>query len=119
MSLNKSNEDKDVNKEDRTSDKRKTQNFLLLSSSSSLGRAYFLSLSLSLPLSLCLPRPLVSFKQSEFRTRSQYLSTRRNVYSYPVHTTYDQDFEKLRECIQKFPDWQPGVRTANATAVCH
>jgi hypothetical protein len=22
-------------------------------------------------------------------------------------------------CIQKFPDWQPGARTANGTALCH
>jgi len=25
----------------------------------------------------------------------------------------------LRVCIQKFPDWPPGVRTANGTALCH
>jgi hypothetical protein len=24
-----------------------------------------------------------------------------------------------RDCIQKFPDWLPGVRTANSTAFCH
>jgi hypothetical protein len=23
------------------------------------------------------------------------------------------------ECIQKFPDWPPGARTANGTALCH
>jgi hypothetical protein len=22
-------------------------------------------------------------------------------------------------CIQKFPDWPPGARTANGTAFCH
>jgi hypothetical protein len=22
-------------------------------------------------------------------------------------------------CIQKFPDWPPGARTANSTALCH
>jgi len=22
-------------------------------------------------------------------------------------------------CIQKFPDWPPGVRTANGKALCH
>jgi hypothetical protein len=22
-------------------------------------------------------------------------------------------------CIQKFPDWPPGARTANGTALCH
>jgi hypothetical protein len=25
----------------------------------------------------------------------------------------------LRWCIQKFPDWPPGARTANGTALCH
>jgi hypothetical protein len=25
----------------------------------------------------------------------------------------------VRECIQKFPDWQPGARAANGTALCH
>jgi hypothetical protein len=25
----------------------------------------------------------------------------------------------VRGCIQKFPDWQPGARTANDTALCH
>jgi hypothetical protein len=22
-------------------------------------------------------------------------------------------------CVQKFPDWPPGARTANGTALCH
>jgi hypothetical protein len=26
---------------------------------------------------------------------------------------------EIRRCIQKFPDWPPGVRTANGTALCH
>jgi hypothetical protein len=26
---------------------------------------------------------------------------------------------KIRGCIQKFPDWTPGARTANGTALCH
>jgi hypothetical protein len=26
---------------------------------------------------------------------------------------------KLRGCIQKFPDWPPGARTANGTALRH
>jgi hypothetical protein len=25
----------------------------------------------------------------------------------------------IRGCIQKFPDWLPGARTANGTAFCH
>jgi len=26
---------------------------------------------------------------------------------------------EIRGCIQKFPDWPPGVKTANVTALCH
>jgi hypothetical protein len=26
---------------------------------------------------------------------------------------------KIRKCIQKFPDWSPGARTANGAALCH
>jgi hypothetical protein len=25
----------------------------------------------------------------------------------------------IRGCIQKFPNWPPGARTANGTALCH
>jgi hypothetical protein len=25
----------------------------------------------------------------------------------------------IRWCIRKFPDWLPGARTANGTALCH
>jgi hypothetical protein len=25
----------------------------------------------------------------------------------------------IRGCFQKFPDWPPGARTANGTALCH
>jgi hypothetical protein len=25
----------------------------------------------------------------------------------------------IRRCIQKFPDWPPGTRTTNCTALCH
>jgi len=25
----------------------------------------------------------------------------------------------IRGCIQKFPDWPPGTRTANGPALCH
>jgi hypothetical protein len=27
--------------------------------------------------------------------------------------------DDIRGCIQKFPDWPPGARTANDTALCH
>jgi hypothetical protein len=26
---------------------------------------------------------------------------------------------EIKGCIQKFPDWPPGARTANGTALCH
>jgi hypothetical protein len=26
---------------------------------------------------------------------------------------------RIRVCTQKFPDWPPGARTANSTALCH
>jgi len=29
------------------------------------------------------------------------------------------DEQYIQMCIQKFPDWQPGARTANDTALCH
>jgi hypothetical protein len=29
------------------------------------------------------------------------------------------EVERIRRCIQKFPDWPPGARTANCTALCH
>jgi len=28
-------------------------------------------------------------------------------------------FVNLRGCIQKFPDWQPGAKTATGRALCH
>jgi hypothetical protein len=34
----------------------------------------------------------------------------------PVAQSYTTE---LRECIQKFPDWPPGARTANDTTLCH
>jgi hypothetical protein len=26
---------------------------------------------------------------------------------------------RVRDCIQHFPDWPPGARTSNGTALCH
>jgi hypothetical protein len=28
-------------------------------------------------------------------------------------------YQSIRGCIRKFPDWPPGARTANSTALCH
>jgi hypothetical protein len=36
---------------------------------------------------------------------------------YRTESTLRQ--KKVRKCIQKFPDWPPGARTVNATALCH
>jgi hypothetical protein len=31
---------------------------------------------------------------------------------------FSTDLTNVRRCIQKFPDWPPGARTANGTALC-
>jgi hypothetical protein len=41
----------------------------------------------------------------------------------PPHVTHKHGssfaFTVVRGCIQKFPDWPPGAKTANGTALCH
>jgi hypothetical protein len=32
---------------------------------------------------------------------------------------YGRGGNLIRGCIQKFPDWPPGARTANGTVLCH
>jgi len=32
---------------------------------------------------------------------------------------YKIDATNVRGCIQKFPDWPPGARTAKVIALCH
>jgi hypothetical protein len=43
--------------------------------------------------------------------------------TFDLVTFFDLSFNgmklHIRECIQKFPDWQLGARTANDTALCH
>jgi hypothetical protein len=36
-----------------------------------------------------------------------------------VTAVLEFEYGYVRECIQKFPDWLPGARTANGTALCH
>jgi hypothetical protein len=41
-----------------------------------------------------------------------------------INTMFSNTFSvcsslSIRGCIQKFPDWPPGFRTANGTALCH
>jgi hypothetical protein len=36
-----------------------------------------------------------------------------------VPTVVIKYFHNVQEHIQKFPDWPPGTRTANGTALCH
>jgi hypothetical protein len=38
-----------------------------------------------------------------------------------ISAHYPLSFQRfyVRECIQKFPYWPPGARTANGTALCH
>jgi hypothetical protein len=38
---------------------------------------------------------------------------------YPEPDEYVSQFPALWWCIQKFPDWPSGARTANGTALCH
>jgi hypothetical protein len=33
--------------------------------------------------------------------------------------SFSDSLNDLRRCIQKFPDWQPGARTANGTVLCY
>jgi hypothetical protein len=37
----------------------------------------------------------------------------------PAQSVLFLSFSFIRGCIQKFPDWPPGARTANGTALCH
>jgi len=37
-----------------------------------------------------------------------------NINCVELDSVYD-----VRGCIRKFPDWSPGSRTANCTALCH
>jgi hypothetical protein len=41
------------------------------------------------------------------------------LHSYPVASFCHPYFTFVRGCIQKFPDWPPGMKTANGTALCH
>jgi hypothetical protein len=43
-------------------------------------------------------------------------STRGTAYGY---FSYEVHIWDIRGCIQKFPDWPPGTRTANDTGLCH
>jgi hypothetical protein len=39
--------------------------------------------------------------------------------SQSPHHSLSISLDAIRGCIQKFPDWPPGARTANGTALCH
>jgi hypothetical protein len=40
-------------------------------------------------------------------------------FFFPPAANFMLEGEHKRGCIQKFPDWPPGARTANGTALCH
>jgi hypothetical protein len=40
-------------------------------------------------------------------------------YEVWLSSSYCISVMKLRVCTHKFPDWPPGARTANCTALCH
>jgi hypothetical protein len=35
------------------------------------------------------------------------------------HSWRTEEMYEILGCIQKFPDWQPGAKTANGIALCH
>jgi hypothetical protein len=43
----------------------------------------------------------------------------RKIYGPKRTMEETREFSGVRGCIQKFPDWPPGARTANGTALCH
>jgi hypothetical protein len=42
-----------------------------------------------------------------------------SIYIYTHTHTHRVERAYVGGCIQKFPDWLPGARTANGTALCH
>jgi hypothetical protein len=56
--------------------------------------------------------PCIDCQQKIQHTVLIHLSPQINIYK-PYVTCH------VGGCIQKFPDWSPGVRTANGTALCH
>jgi hypothetical protein len=49
------------------------------------------------------------------RPTSLLVSSRTSLFSFVIFVF----LLDIRGCIQKFPDWPPGARTANGTALCH
>jgi hypothetical protein len=52
----------------------------------------------------------------KMRKKKKKKKKKKKVYIYPIFTTLNCI---LRRCIQKFPGWRLGARTANGTALCH
>jgi hypothetical protein len=58
-----------------------------------------------------------------FECRGEYMHLRQRKYRITGWLNQRVDCmgegrNKVRRCIQKFPDWPPAVRTANGTALC-
>jgi hypothetical protein len=53
-------------------------------------------------------------KKKKKKKKKKDIAERKN-----AKETYKKKSIYIRGCIQKFPDWPPGARTANGTALCH
>jgi hypothetical protein len=60
---------------------------------------------------------LSKFSQESAFTRASTKVTRTGSRGTGVDP--DPAYWYIGRCIQKFPDWPPGPRTANGTALCH
>jgi hypothetical protein len=48
-----------------------------------------------------------------------FLDTESSIKNEEIRPKIKDSILIIRGCNQKFPDWPPGVRTANGTALCH
>jgi hypothetical protein len=53
--------------------------------------------------------------------KPKHLHMKQNIYQTMANDIlYSESLPTTtRGCIQKFPDWQPGARIENGTALCH
>jgi len=72
------------------------------------------------------PRTKTELTTEPHRERVTSSSHPRSLQYYPpfyalLHqiTSFHAAFHAVRGCTLKFPDWRPGVRTANGIALCH
>jgi hypothetical protein len=72
----------------------------------------------------------ISYGRVYTKTYGKFFTFLRHIYPYftlslsKTSSTFSKTVRRandctIRGCIQKFPDWPPGARTANGTALCH